>query len=214
MIARREELNALEGNVVVNYSREAKKRRNASSRSRRFTRKIHRSVQRRRRRMKKRERTKRRNARSPSSPTLLLLHRCLIIDARARARKRKRRPSGGARRRFVTATEPKERLAFPPARSTTPLSLSSCASPRRVSGRAAARRALHCPFPLPSRHVCVIPIPLYTRFNASSSLLFSSLVFLSLCIDAFEKRRKKGGGEEKISLIKMTTSSPSPLATC
>lgn len=162
MIARREELNALEGNVVVNYSREAKKRRNASSRSRRFTRKIHRSVQRRRRRMKKRERTKRRNARSPSSPTLLLLHRCLIIDARARARKRKRRPSGGARRRFVTATEPKERLAFPPARSATPLSLSSCASPRRVSGRAAARRALHCPFPLPSRHVCYSYTTLYS----------------------------------------------------
>lgn len=114
---------------------------------------------------KKRERTKRRIARSPSSPTLLLLHRCLIIDTRARARKRKRRPSDGARRRFVTATEPKERFAFPPARSATPLSLPSCASPRRMSGRAAPRRALHCPLPLPSQHVCAIPIPLLYSFQ-------------------------------------------------
>lgn len=207
MIARREEqVNALEGNVVVNYSREAEKRRNTSSRSRRFSGKNHRFVVQRFSggggRWKKRERTKRRYARSPSSPTLLLLHRCLIIDARARARKRKRRPSGGARRRFVTATEPKERLAFPPARSATPLSLPSCASPRRVSGRAAPRRALHCPLSPTLHDMCALFLyHSYTRFNASSSLLFSSALSFSFLFASMRSRRRKEGkkrrGEKK-----------------
>lgn len=197
MIARREELNALEGNVVVNYSREAKKRRNASSRSRRFTRKIHRSVQRRRRRMKKRERTKRRNARSPSSPTLLLLHRCLIIDARARARKRKRRPSGGARRRFVTATEPKERLAFPPARSATPLSL--LRARRLAECRDAPRRGARSTVLSPSLHdMCALflyhSILVSTRVAACFFLPSFSFLFASM-----RSRRggKKGEGKKK-----------------